>query len=102
MTLQGTTAMGFDAITSGGYMAAFALALGASNAQIGILAALPFILQPLQIPAIAMTERYRKRKLISVTTMAAANALWIPAALIPFFIDAPGAAAISALLLITA
>ena len=100
LTLQGTSGMGFDAITGGGFMAAYALALGANNAQIGILASLPFLLQPLQIPAIAMVERVRQRKLLCVLTMAAANALWIPAALIPFLIDAPSALAISMLLVI--
>lgn len=102
LTLQGTTGMGFDAITTGGFMAAYALALGANNAQIGILAALPFIFQPLQIAAIALTERVRKRKAISVITMIVANTIWLPAALIPFLIDAPGTLAISLLLVVTA
>ncbi len=98
LTLQGTTGMGFDAITTGGFMAAYALSLGASNAQIGILAALPFIFQPLQIVSIALTEKIRKRKAIAVVTMIVANTIWLPAALIPFLIDAPGTLAISLLL----
>lgn len=102
LTLQGTTGMGFDAITTGGFMAAYALALGASNSQIGILASLPFIFQPLQIAAIALTEKVRKRKIIAVITMIIANSIWLPAALIPFLIDAPGTLAISLLLVLTA
>ena len=100
LTLQGTVMMGFDAITSGGFMAAYALSLGASNSQIGILAALPFIMQPLQIAAISLVERVRKRKLIAVLTVTAATLVWLPAALIPFFIDAPGALAITLLLVV--
>ena len=102
LTLQGTAGMGFDAITTGGFMAAYALALGANNAQIGILAALPFIFQPLQVASIALTERVRKRKMIAVLTMIIANTIWLPAALIPFLIDAPGTLAISLLLVFIA
>lgn len=102
LTMQGTVMMGFDAITTGGFMAAYALSLGASNAQIGILAALPFMLQPLQIPAIAVVERFRKRKQISFFTIVLANAVWLPAALIPFLIDAPGTLAITMLLVFVA
>jgi MFS family permease len=102
LTLQGTSGMGLDAITGGGFLAAYALALGASNSQIGVLASLPFLLQPLQVPAIALVEKFRRRKLITVLTMAVANSLWVPAALIPFVIGAPGAPAMSALLTIVA
>ncbi len=102
LTLQGTAGMGFDALTSGGFMAAYALALGANNAQIGILAALPFLFQPLQILSISLTERFRQRKKIAVIAMVAANTVWFPAALIPFLIDAPGTLAISLLLVLVA
>ena len=100
LTMQGTTMMGFEAVASGGFLAAYALSLGASNSQIGILAALPFIMQPLQIAGIAVVERVRKRKLISVITIIVANLIWLPAALIPFFIDAPGTLAITLLLVL--
>ena len=63
LTLQGTAMMGFEAVASGGFLAAYALSLGASNSQIGVLAALPFIMQPLQIAGISLVERVRKRKL---------------------------------------
>lgn len=102
LIFQGTAGMGFDSITTGGFMAAYALALGASNAQIGILAALPFLFQPLQIVSISLTERFRKRKQIAVVAMVIANAVWVPAALIPFFIDAPGTMAITLLLVFVA
>ena len=39
---------------SGGFMAAYALALGANNLQIGVLAALPLIAQVVQLPAITL------------------------------------------------
>jgi MFS family permease len=98
MTLEGMASLGFFSITTSGFLAAFALALGANNLQIGILAAIPFITQPLQIPAILLVERIRLRKAIALVTYLPAQMLWIPIALIPFFLDVPGAGAISMLL----
>lgn len=98
LTFQGTVAMGLDAITSGGFLAAYALALGASNLQIGILAALPFLMQPLQLPAILLIERLGLRKALSFATFAAIQVLWVPIALIPFWMEVPSAGAMSLLL----
>jgi len=98
MTLEGMASLGFFSITTSGFLAAFALALGANNLQIGILASIPFITQPLQIPAILLVERIRLRKAIALGTYLPAQMLWIPIALIPFFLDVPGAGAISMLL----
>jgi len=98
MTLEGMASLGFFSITTSGFLAAFALALGANNLQIGILAALPFLTQPLQLPAILLVEKVRRRKAISILTWVPAQLLWIPIALIPFFLDVPSAGAISMLL----
>ena len=66
MTWAGIVSMAFSSITKSGFLAAFALALGANNFQIGILAALPFIMQLLQIPAIFLFEKLRRRKALAV------------------------------------
>ncbi|HSW57319.1 MAG TPA: MFS transporter [Dehalococcoidales bacterium] len=102
LTLEGMTSAGFTSITTSGLLAAFALALGANNMQIGILAAIPFLMQLLQIPAILLVERLRRRKAIAVTTWFVAQLFWFPMALIPFFFEVPSAAAISALLVLLA
>jgi MFS family permease len=98
ITLEGMSSLGFYSITTSGFLAAFALALGANNLQIGILAAIPFITQPLQIPAILLVERFRQRKILAVGTWIPAQLLWIPIALTPFFMNVPSAGAISILL----
>jgi MFS family permease len=98
LTVQGTVAMGLDAITSGGFLAAYAIVLGASNLQIGVLAALPFIMQPLQLPAVILIERLGMRKAIAVVTFAAIQLLWVPIALIPFWMDVPSPGAMALLL----
>jgi len=97
-TFEGMAALGFFSITTSGFLTAFALALGANNLQIGILAALPFMMQTLQLPSIWLVERFRRRKTIALMTWVPAQLLWFPIALIPFFIKAPSALAISLLL----
>lgn len=57
------------ALTSGVILTAFALHLGASNFEVGLLASAPFFGQLLQGPAIVLIERLRRRKLITLVVM---------------------------------
>ena len=66
MIWEGVASGALFSLGSGGFMAAFALALGANNLQVGILAALPFITQVAQLPAILAVERFRTRKAIGI------------------------------------
>lgn len=59
---------GTSALTTGVILTAFALHLGASNLMVGVLAATPFLSQRLQLPAIQLVERWRRRKAIAVVT----------------------------------
>jgi MFS family permease len=79
-------------------LAAFALALGANNFQIGILAAVPFITQPLQVPAIILVERLRWRKAIALACWIPAQLAWLLIALVPLVADTPSNAAVAILL----
>jgi hypothetical protein len=54
------------ALTTGVFLVGFAVALGASNFAIGVLAAIPFLAQLLQIPAVVLIERWRPRRGVSV------------------------------------
>ena len=54
------------ALYSGVILVGFALELGATPWQIGLLAAIPFFAQVAQLPAIAIVEHLRQRKLITV------------------------------------
>ncbi|MFA5054562.1 MAG: MFS transporter [Dehalococcoidia bacterium] len=102
LSWEGMASLGFSSITTSGFLTAYALALGANNLQIGILVALPFLGGVLQIPTILLVERVRQRKLIAVITWFIAQLLWIPIALIPFYLKVPGAPGISVLLAIMA
>jgi len=98
LTWEGTVSLGFNSITTSGFLAAFALALGANNLQIGILAAIPFLAQIVQIPVILVVEKIRRRKAMAVLSWFSSQLLWFPIALIPVFIGAPSAMATSVLL----
>ena len=95
---EGAATMGYSSITESGFLTAYALLMGANNFQIGLLAALPFLIQPTQFFMIAAVERLKMRKALSVATWMGAQATWIPIALIPFFFGGLSAPSISALL----
>ncbi|MDE2768997.1 MAG: MFS transporter, partial [Chloroflexota bacterium] len=102
MNYQAIAASGADGLISGGFLAAFALLLGASNVHIGILTALPPILQPVQLIAVVLIERLRMRKPFAVMSYFIAYAAWIPVALIPFILEVPHAGAVTLLLVFVA
>jgi len=61
----------------------FALALGAGPFAIGMLAAIPFIGQAIQLPAIALIERLRQRRKIAVVAVSVARFLILLLAIVP-------------------
>ena len=97
---EGMASMGLFSIMTTGLIVAFALALGANNLQIGILAALPSLMQVIQLPAVWFVERFRRRKVIAVIAFFFAQMMWFPMALIPLFIETPSGGAISLLLIL--
>ena len=74
-------------LTGGIFLVAFALQLGASNTVIGLLAAIPPLAELLQMPAIYVINRVRRRRLVVVAASLAARLCWIPIILIPFFLS---------------
>ncbi|WP_333586524.1 MFS transporter [Phenylobacterium sp.] len=67
MMVDSAAATAVTAVTSGIVLAAFALYLGASNSVIGLLAALPFLTQLIQAPAVPLVEKLRRRRAIAAT-----------------------------------
>lgn len=65
LTRDGVCSQTMSVLAGGPILVAFALALGADNAYIGVIAALPFLAQFMQIPAIYLVEKTRNRKLLS-------------------------------------
>jgi MFS family permease len=63
---DGLASEAMGTLTTGVFLAGFAVALGASNAAIGVLAAVPFLVQLLQLPAVVLVEHLRARRSIVV------------------------------------
>src|SRR6476659_5090998 len=64
-------------LTGSVFLVALAVALGASNSAIGLLAAIPPLVQLLQIPAVAVVEKIRNRRLIVVIGSGLARLAWL-------------------------
>ena len=63
---EGLTSEGMTTLTGGTFLIAMALLLGASNFQIGLIAALPTMTNAFQIITIWLLQRYNNRKVITV------------------------------------
>ena len=72
-------------LTSGVFLIAFALKLGASNIIIGFLAAIPPLTQLVQLPSVMLIEKFRARKKIAVFSAAASRMFLLVMVAIPFF-----------------
>ena len=83
---DGLTTEVMAALTGGVFLVAFALKLGASNMLIGFLAAIPPLVQLVQIPSIYLIEKLRTRRTICMYAAASSRLLWLLIALIPFIV----------------
>lgn len=92
LILEAGFANAAGALTTGVILTAFALQLGATNAVIGLLAALPFLCQLLQLPAILLVERLRTRKRIAVLSSIAGRAMLLLMAGLAFAPNQPALA----------
>ena len=91
---EGLASGAMFSLGSGGFMAAYALALGANNLEVGILASLPFISQIIRLPAILLVERFRARKALGLPALMLSHFSWLPVGAVPFFLDTPGKLAV--------
>lgn len=77
-------------LTTGVFLAGFLVDLGASNVAIGVLAAVPFAVQFLQLPAVVLVERLRTRRAICSWSAAIGRSFLIVAAMAPFLTGQAG------------
>jgi MFS family permease len=81
-------------LTTGVFLVGFAVALGADNFAIGVLAAVPFCVQLLQLPAVLLVERWRARRDICVWSSAIGRTFLFGAAAAPLIGAASGVVAL--------
>ena len=99
---EGLASGAMFSLGSGGFMAAYALALGANNLEVGILAALPFMSQVVRLPSILLVERFRARKALGLPALILSHLSWIPVGAVPFLLDTPGKLAVILVILFLA
>ena len=71
-------------LSGGVLLVAFALAIGAEPLEIGVIAAIPFIAQALQLPGVGLVDRIRQRKKIGVLAVTLARVVLLATAVLPF------------------
>jgi MFS family permease len=81
---DGIASQAMTTLTSGIFMVAFALTLGASNTIIGLLAAIPPFAHLFQIPAIYLVQKYKNRRATTIYSAALSRMFWLFIACIPF------------------
>jgi len=84
---DGVTSQIMITLTSGTFLTAFALNLGASNLLIGIMASIPAIANLIQIPAVYIVEKYRDRRKISILSSAFSRSFILLIALLPCLVN---------------
>jgi MFS family permease len=87
LLVDASFATAIGALNSGVVLLALALHIGASNVEIGLLAAIPLFTQILQAPAVTLVERLRARRRISVACVFVARLALPIYALVPFIAD---------------
>lgn len=88
ITVNGVCSMATGALQGGIFLSAFALAIGASNYEIGMLATIGFASQLLQIPGLYLVQKFAKRRGITVLCSSISRLLWVFILLIPIlFVD---------------
>jgi len=95
---DGICTQSMGALTGGAFLVAFALGLGASNLYIGLLAAIPFLAQTIQIPAVFLVEKVRARRGLSVIFSCFSRIFLYPIALIPMLFAGDSSVALYLLL----
>ncbi|HWE73479.1 MAG TPA: MFS transporter [Stellaceae bacterium] len=81
---DGLASEAMGTLTTGVFLTGVAVALNVSNTAIGVLAAVPFFVQLLQLPAAVIVERWRKRRTICVLAAATGRCFLLGSALLPF------------------
>jgi MFS family permease len=88
-------------VTGGAFLTGFALLLGASDFELGLLAALPFVGQLFQFVGAYLEERLGERRRLCALTAGASRSLWAVMAALPF-LSTLGASRLPIFLLILA
>lgn len=91
---EGALATIMGTLTGGVFLTGFALEMGATRLQIGILSALPICANLVQLGGAYLLERRGECKSLCLTTTIISRLLWLPIFLVPFLFANSGSFAI--------
>lgn len=84
---DGLAAQALTTLNGGPFLVAFAILLGASNAQIGLIAAIPTVANIFQLSTVRILRRVPNRKLLTVGASFFGRLMYLPIALLPLWLD---------------
>jgi MFS family permease len=87
VTRDGLFTEAMVAFTGGTFLVAMAMKMGASNVQIGILAAMPTLVNILQLLSVWLVQRYNNRRAISVISSFLARFPLLIIGILPFVVS---------------
>jgi MFS family permease len=94
---DGICSAAMNTFFAGPFLAAFALALGASYWEIGLISAVAFLSMPMQLVGLYAVDRWKRRRGLVIFCALTARLLWILIACLPFF---PAKASVRFLLIV--
>ena len=89
LVMDGVCSQIMGVFTTGAFLAAYAVLLGASNKVIGLIAAVGPLTQTLQIPAIYLINRAGSRRGVVVASSIFSRMFWFLVAALPFVVPEP-------------
>ncbi|MCJ7498495.1 MAG: MFS transporter, partial [candidate division Zixibacteria bacterium] len=81
---EGSFAAIFIALTTGPFLAGYALFLGANDFQLGLLVAFPFLAQAFQLPGALVVEKLKQRKKFNLFGSLLFRSIFLIFVLLPF------------------
>ena len=82
---EGSFAAIFIALTTGPFLAGYALFLGANDFQLGLVAAFPFLAQAFQLPGALWVEKFQRRKKFNLWGSLLFRSIFLVFVFLPFF-----------------
>lgn len=83
LVADGICSASMSTLQGGPFLAAFALALGASNYEVGLLASIGFISQFAQVAGLLLVQKFPRRRIIVILAAALSRLMWLFILLIP-------------------
>jgi MFS family permease len=94
LLLDGICTQTMLVLSGGAFLVAYALLMGASNKMIGLLFAIPWAAQMLQLPSTLIVERVGLRKALVVASAGISRTALIAMAAVPWVVSGPGRLAV--------